>query len=612
MVLQSLRTKLTLAFAVLGLGPLVIMGLVASMFITNTHRKDVAELETQLLRQKVSEINKFMESVSGLFDIRVSYEYTSVINDDDQQFLLDKLLEENQFIWEASFTDLNGRETKKVSKIQDATRVELSDISQLEKFTKARAGAKYFSPVHYAKAGPYLTISSPVYNSKDQIIMILSGEVSLDPLTSSFAAARLGNEGYLYLVDRSGTVVAGRSVGTNYGSNTWISDLLKGLVHDGLGDSDQRPGVVGKEVFSAGLALPKFNWGVVAEWPVDDAFAIVSTVQRQVAAFSMTTIILVALLGAFMGKKILRPLFELKQGAKMIGSGNFDHKIEIKTGDEIEELGSVFNTMASDLKKLEELRAAQIKAEALAESLRKELELSRMREEFLSNTSHQLRTPMSIANWNFDLVANAKTEDDRKEALSELDTGLRQLNAIITDLMVVGEYGVGFKNKVHKEIKLAELMAKVEESRKKYLDEKQLKLVTDIKNDLPAFFAHPFGLQIILENLLDNAITYSKPGSMINISVAAGDANLKFTVSDTGIGILEKDKSSIFTQFFRGENAIVMKNVGTGLGLLICKNIVEGHDGKIWFESKENEGTKFYFTIPQGQPDPIPAKVPPK
>ncbi|HEV8601472.1 MAG TPA: sensor histidine kinase [Patescibacteria group bacterium] len=603
---KSLGSKFTLSFALLGLGPLVLMGLTALMFISLTHRQDVGTMETQLLTQKMREIDKFVEETIGLFEIHANVS-GKFIPDKDRDFLLEQLLDENAFIMEASFISLDGNElysemqgqkvVSKKSRSQDTTLLQPVNVSQLPKFQKAVSGKHYFGPIYQTLNGPMMTISAPFYNNNGEVIMVLTGEISLLPISKIIAFSNLGSEGYVYLIDESGTVVASsdnKFVFQNISNTEWTKELVAGQSHDGLSKNDQRVGLNGQEVLAAGLPIPKFGWGLVAEWPITDAFAIVKTVQSQVVGFSFITVLIVAGLGWFIGRRVLNPLFVLKQGAQKIGAGEFEHKIDIKTGDEIEELGEVFNKMGHDLKQLEELRATQIKAEALAESLRKERELSRMREEFLSNTSHQLRTPMSIANWNFDLVANAKTEAERTDALNELDTGLRQLNAIIQDLMVVSEYGVGFKNTIFKELKITEMLKKVVESRKSNLDSKKIVYQEELET-LPVFIGHP-AFQIVLENLLDNAITYTK--DKIKFSAKVEGTKLHITIEDNGIGIMEKDKPSIFTQFFRGENAISKKNVGTGLGLLICKNIIEGHGGKIWFESKENSGSKFHVLLP--------------
>ena len=603
---QSLGSKFTLAFTILGLGPLILMGITALTFITLTHRQDIGTMEMQLLRQKTREIDEFIEETIGLFEIHANVS-GKFVPDQDREFLLVELLEENSFIIEASFISLEGKElfsidrgqetVSKLSRIQDTSLLQPSNVSRLPKFTVAAKGERYFGPIYQTRSGPMMTIAAPFYNNQGEIIMVLTGEISLLPISKIVAISNLGAEGYLYLIDQTGTVIASsdnKYIFQNLQYADWIKQLLAGQIHDGQAATDKRLGLVSAEVLAAGVPLAKYGWALVVEWPTADAFAIVSTVRSQVMAFSALTILVVAILGWLIGRKVLQPLSMLKQGARKIGSGEFDYQIKVETGDEIQELGEVFNRMGQDLKKLEELKAAMIRAEALAESLRKERELSRMRVEFLSNTSHQLRTPMSIANWNFDLVARAKTDDERAKYLKDLDLGLKQLNAIITDLMVVSEFGVGFRNAVWKEVKIDELLKKVVAARKPQLDEKKI-VYEEALSGKPIVIGHP-AIQVVLENLMDNAITYTKDRIKVGGKIEGSDIHL--VVEDNGIGILEKDQASIFTQFFRGENAISKKNVGTGLGLLICKNIMEGHGGKIWFESTENQGTKFHVLLP--------------
>lgn len=610
---QSLGTKLKFVFGVLGLGPLILMGVIALWIVTVTHRNSVATMETQLLSQKVAEIDKFIKETIGLFEVRVGYAETSIISDRDQKFLLAKLLEENAFIVEASFSDLTGKETSKYSRIQDATYAQLSNIALLPKFQTAKNSQSYFGPVYYTLQGPMMTFAAPVLNRNNQIIMVLAGEISLSVLNDILSSARLGKNGYVFLIDQYGTIVASADTSLlykNVSESTWIQTLLAGKPHTGLEKDDKRTGLLGIEVLAAGLPLQ--NWGIIAEWPTRDAFSVITTIQRQVIAFSLLTVVGVGLLGWLVGRKILEPLSVLKKGAQRIGTGDFDYKIEITTRDEIEELGEVFNRMGEDLKRLEELKAAQIKAEALAASLKKEKELSKMKDEFMTNTSHQLRTPLSIINWSLELLLEAGSVEDQKPFISDLKEGLEQLNVIVRDLLTVSEFGPGFKNSSTKQVNLLEVFNKVAKDREQSFAKKQIQWEAHIPEGAAVLVGDSLALQNVLEHLLDNTLIYTPEKGRVTATLTAENQNLHLKVQDTGIGIPEKDKASIFTQFFRATNAVSMRNVGTGLGLYICKNIVEGHGGKIWFESEEHKGTTIHITLPTTPPQPLqdPSKEP--
>ena len=108
-------------------------------------------------------------------------------------------------------------------------------------------------------------------------------------------------------------------------------------------------------------------------------------------------------------------------------------------------------------------------------------------------------------------------------------------------------------------------------------------------------------IKIAIDNIINNAITYTPTGGKVTISLSGNKEEIEFSVKDTGIGIPENQQERIFTKFFRGANATKMETEGTGLGLFIVKNIIEAHGGKTWFESKEGVGTTFYFNLPVKQ-----------
>ena len=105
-------------------------------------------------------------------------------------------------------------------------------------------------------------------------------------------------------------------------------------------------------------------------------------------------------------------------------------------------------------------------------------------------------------------------------------------------------------------------------------------------------------IKLAIQNLIDNAIKYSQENSKIEISLISNENNIEFKIKDFGMGIPSNQQDKIFTKFFRGDNATKLREIGSGLGLFLCKNIIDAHGGKIWFESKENLETSFYFTLP--------------
>lgn len=115
---------------------------------------------------------------------------------------------------------------------------------------------------------------------------------------------------------------------------------------------------------------------------------------------------------------------------------------------------------------------------------------------------------------------------------------------------------------------------------------------------LPAITIDREKIEIALANLIDNALNYTPNKGTIEIFLTADKQNVEFTIQDNGVGIPKNQQKGIFSKFFRGENVVKIETEGTGLGMFIAKNIIEAHGGKIWFESEENKGTTFHFTLP--------------
>ena len=115
---------------------------------------------------------------------------------------------------------------------------------------------------------------------------------------------------------------------------------------------------------------------------------------------------------------------------------------------------------------------------------------------------------------------------------------------------------------------------------------------------LPKIMLDKGRMYLAILNIIDNAIKYTHKGGTITISLRKNKESAEFKIQDSGIGIPENQKKHLFDKFFRANNAIKVEIVGSGLGLFIAKSIIESHHGKIWFDSKENQGSIFFFSLP--------------
>jgi len=599
---SRLRKKFLLFFFAAGLIPLILMGLVGLYVVNRTHRIDVAALERQLADFKRTEIEKFVGDIVGLFQLRVGYEEYAEIELSQQKFIADKMLEENSALEEVAFISVYGKET--VKSLRDKTQeIIFSDRNSRPEFLTASQGKDYFGQVFYAPKGPMVVVASPVYNQKDQIIAVLAGEINLSGIQDRVAESKLGNAGYLYLVDQNGTIIAHSKkidVGKNVIQNAIVLDVLLNKPRTGLERNAIYKSFENERVIGSGILIPKLNWGIIVEWPFNDAQKVVGLMIAQLMEFSLLTLVLIFILASVVAFNLIKPISALKEGARIIGSGNFDYRIKIRTADEIEELGHRLNKMAISLKELEELKEIKLRAQYLAESLKKERELSQLKNQFITVASHQLNTPLSVINWSLEAMKDPKAKKETiHESIINIDQSRRDILAMTDDLLTLSEIGFRYQ-KTKSEVKdLKEIAARIIEKFNPQITLKNLKITIESKAKNTKADVGVWAIEKVIENLIDNAISYSNDGGNIEIEFSGDDEKLTFKIKDYGIGIPKTDRPSIFKEFFRAKNVTAKKNVGTGLGLFIAKNFIEGHNGKIGFESEENKGSIFYFTIPR-------------
>lgn len=236
----------------------------------------------------------------------------------------------------------------------------------------------------------------------------------------------------------------------------------------------------------------------------------------------------------------------------------------------------------------------------------KELEeISRAKTEMMSFASHQLRTPLSSVKFAARMLLGGdfgKLTQGQQEILAKICSTNEELEGLIGDFLDVSKLELGKLEISLKRVGLADLekeIKQVAERLRPLIEEKNLNFKYSSSLNYKLFT--PLDLKRIkqvIENLFDNAIGYTPSGGKIEIFLENDKNNFKASISDSGIGIPKKEQPKIFSKFFRAINARKLQSTGAGLGLYLCKKIIEGHQGKIWFISEEGKGTTFSFTIP--------------
>jgi len=228
--------------------------------------------------------------------------------------------------------------------------------------------------------------------------------------------------------------------------------------------------------------------------------------------------------------------------------------------------------------------------------------IEKLKSEFISIAAHQLRTPLSTIKWTFRMFLDGELGKLSPEQIKFLKNSYKaneQMIALVDDLLNVSKIEEGKFLAKFSPQSIEDLIEEVIQERKVVLDKKNITFKFIKPEDrLPKIKVDAEKLKLAISNILDNAIKYTPSNGKISICISKKDGWIKVEVGDNGIGIPKKEKSRIFEKFFRGKKAALKDPYGTGLGLFITKNIIEAHRGKIYFKSKEGEGSTFWFELP--------------
>ncbi|MFH1510013.1 MAG: ATP-binding protein [Candidatus Nealsonbacteria bacterium] len=232
----------------------------------------------------------------------------------------------------------------------------------------------------------------------------------------------------------------------------------------------------------------------------------------------------------------------------------------------------------------------------------REKTIEAMKTEFVSLAAHQLRTPLAAIKWTIRMLLDGDLGEitlEQREMIKKTYQSNERMIILINDLLDVTRIEEG--RYLYKPVS-ADLKSLVAFTIKPYKDElKRKNIKLEFKNSrdkIPRVLMDVEKIRLVIQNILENAIKYTLTGGKINIFLKVDKEAVEVQFQDDGVGIPKDQQKRIFTKFFRGANVIRMETEGSGLGIFISKNIIEAHEGKIWFESEEGKGTTFHFSLP--------------
>jgi signal transduction histidine kinase len=290
------------------------------------------------------------------------------------------------------------------------------------------------------------------------------------------------------------------------------------------------------------------------------------------------------ILGHIITSSYTRPLKEIQRATTELEKGNFNVRINLTGEDEFATLSDTFNHSAQALAAMEEERRR----------------LDQAKSEFLSITSHELRTPITPLKAQIQMLLHEYFGPLTEKQRASLDIVLRnaeRLDRIIEDFLEVSRIESARLKFAFKPNDPKDIIRETVGLMQGFAEEKHIKINTET-GELPIIELDPDRVCQVLRNLLHNAVKFSQDNGIITVRADQREGFIQFSIEDHGVGLSDEDQVRVFEPFYQVEKSVNRKYGGTGLGLTICRGIVESQNGKIWVESKLGVGSTFHFTIP--------------
>ena len=306
---------------------------------------------------------------------------------------------------------------------------------------------------------------------------------------------------------------------------------------------------------------------------------LISRTRRAVINSSVWVMLAAVIAIYFITERIIHPLRSMTSAAKEFAKGNFESRVVVNGDDEVAALGNAFNNMAESLGNLE-----------------------KMRNSFLANISHDLRTPMTTISGFIDGINSGAIPPEKHEYyLGVISAEVHRLSRLVSQILDISRLESGDRKFTFEDFDVAEVARLILISFEKKIDDKRLDVEFDVENDSMPVHADKDAIYQVLYNLCHNAIKFSNEGGKFRISMLHKDGKVLISVFDEGQVIPQEDLPLIFDRFYKSDKSRGLDRSGVGLGLYICKTIIDAHGEEISVESRIGFGTEFRFTLKEGE-----------
>ena len=452
---------------------------------------------------------------------------------------------------------------------------------------------------------PSLAVVSPVQVGEDfdGIMALLFSEEDLFKITADITG--LGKTGEVYIVNEDGYMITESRFRDNAVMQQKIdlSNIDESAENPGSLDTDWKvvstTNYMGEKVLRVAHQMPEVEWTIVVEKGFSEAFAPVSRL-TQIMLWSLLAVLLLgALLSLVVSRAISKPIISLHRGAEAIMNGNWESDVATSAKDEIGELSRAFSKMTANLKRShKELQLYSESLETKVEERTFEIErLLNQKESFITQLGHDLRSPLTPLVALTPLIRDQQTDPKSREVLDVIVMNVRYMKDLVEKVMKLAKLNSTDEMLDIDNVKLASVPEGLIKSKQEIIVQSNITVENRIDKDITVA-ADRLRLVEVFDNLIMNAIKFMPGGGSLIFDARVNEKFVAVAVKDTGIGLTDNQVRYIFDEFYKADQS--RHNLdSSGLGLAICKRILEKHGGRMWANSDgPGQGATFYFTVP--------------
>lgn len=565
-------------------------------FSYQDHKASFIRIQREQAALAAVKIGNFIKEIEGQLSWTTQWQGAEATLEERRLDAL-RLLRQVSAITEIVWIDGTGREQVRVSRLDmDAVGSE-KDLSHEAAFAEAMVRKVHYGAVYFRLGSePYFTLALA---GSRQDAGVSVADVNLVYVWDVVSQIKVGEKGTAYVVDATGRLIAHPDISLVL-RNTDFSRLVQVQLARGAEPNASveqvqiANDVTGRQVLTAHAPISPLGWLVFVELPLDEAYAPVYASILATGLVLLGGLGLAVLASLLLARRMVTPIRTLQAGAARIGGGSLDHRIDIKTGDELEALGDQFNSMAA------QLQDSYAMLERKVEERTHQLQLANLaKSRFLAAASHDLRQPLHALNL---FVTELRSETDEAEKaciVDRIDAAVAAMNDLFNALLDISKLDAGVLAPAVSEFPIDHLLKRIETTFVAAAREKGLRLrVVPSKAWVRSDFIL---LERVLLNLVSNAVRYTARGGVV-VGCRHRGGRLHIEVWDSGIGIPVDQQRNIFGEFYQLARAERDRRSGLGLGLAIVDRLCRLLDHPIELISRVGTGSRFTVSVASASP----------